>query len=159
MRQSAEKELEAFFTPLPACVRKELLYEPMSPQELLESLNGPYKAWELRPQLERILWQMPAEWNKYCQRHKQHAETLSPTAKMMDLLPPVGRAGAPRKDREAEKYAAALDSGKSLVEIAKEELKDELNDPKLSSDKKRNKVKQKADSIRKLVDSRRPNSE
>src|ERR1700688_1874742 len=102
---------------LPDCVRKALLYCPMSAQELLDSLQSPHKELELRPQLEAILRRIPTKWDDYRKSAKQHRGML---AEGMGLLPPKGRAGAPRKDEQAEQATLLQQRGMTYPQIAAE---------------------------------------
>jgi hypothetical protein len=143
--KSPEKELEEFLASKPAWMRR-VLQEDFSsflPDELLEWINNQDKVFELNRECEHILRKIPARWEDYRRRRKQNSRPL------VQMLVQKGRSGRPRKDSEAEEYAA-LHLSTSYSEIAKQRLKD----VPITGAKKREAVKKKADSIRHLVNSR-----
>lgn len=146
MPQSAEKELEQFLAALPACIQKALLYRPMSAEELLESLNSQHKEGELRSQLERILRRIPGALKEYRKRKNQDLREYGRWGHLRALK---GKPGRPRKDTEAEHFVS-LHSRKSYPEIAKQELRKELES---MSDKEAKKllVEKEAERIRQSV--------
>jgi len=124
-----EKVLEESLATLPALMQSFLQYDwsclndpSFSQKEVLEFCKWLQdKEPAVRQEYERILKRNRAKWNEYCRRAKQIEESTAPLFRTA----PKGQPGAPRKEREAKEYAA-LHPSKSYRQIAKEELKEEL---------------------------------
>lgn len=144
MPKSPEKELEEFLAPLPACVQKVLLYQPVSPQELLESVNSPHKESELRPQLECILRRRSREWDDYCRRAQHDREMREPLIEMLDPKLPKPIGGRPQKKKLAEK-ALRLAERMNNAQIAAELNKQPDSDGTATAESVRKLIKRYSD--------------
>lgn len=122
MSSDPESELEEFLAPLPAWLKAALEqkdYSFATVEEQLESINNPSRAFELRPEFERILCQIPAQWNAYSKRFRDRQREVHKTEEEL-LKVPKGRAGAPRKDALAKEANALHQAGKNYPQIATE---------------------------------------
>jgi hypothetical protein len=122
MSKKAEKELEDFLASKPAWMQRVLQadYSFSSKDEELEWINNQDKVIEQQPEFERILRQIPAQWQAYRKRLKQQSQ---PMLQMMGMLP-KGIPGR-RPDSKAEEYFALHANEASYSEIAKKELQAE----------------------------------
>lgn len=118
MSTNPKKELEKFLAPLAGCVQKRLLYQPLSPQDLLEWVNTQCDERELRTQIESLLRQIPSQWNEYCGRAHQEREERKLLREMIDVELPRGRAGRPCKESLAEEAAPLKQRGMNNYQIA-----------------------------------------
>jgi hypothetical protein len=135
--QTPQEELEQFLAALPSYMQKVLLYDSsMSEHENFDSLHSvsPFAesqlqklrlttGWqpetqtfnedELRPQLERILQRIPAEWKKYQRNAKKARDNFAawyaPT--------PRGKPGPKENTELAERIWKLDDDGKTNREI------------------------------------------
>lgn len=122
MSKSPENQLEEFLAPLPAWLKAALEqkdYSFATVEEQLESINNPSRAFELRPEFERILRLIPAQWNAYCKRFQDNLRKVRETEAQL-LNVPKGKPGAPRKDALAQEAVALRKAGKNFPQIATE---------------------------------------
>lgn len=122
MSKSPEKQLEEFLAPLPAWLKAQLEqreYSFSSVREQLESINNSGRVLELRPEFERLLRQIPAQWNEYCKRFNDQQRKIH-KIEVGFLKVPKGKAGAPRKDERARFAVALHEAGKNYPQIATE---------------------------------------
>jgi hypothetical protein len=120
--KKAQKELEEFLASKPAWMQRVLqaVFSFSSREEELEWIANQDKVIEQQPEFERILRQIPAQWQAYRKRLKQQSQ---PMLRMMGMLPK----GMPGRlpDSKAEKYFALHANDASYREIAKQELQAE----------------------------------
>jgi hypothetical protein len=122
MSKNPEKELEEFLAPLPpwlqaALEEKDYLFS--SVEENLEGINNQDRVIELRPEYERILRQIPAQWNEYSKRFRDNLRKTHETEEQF-LKVPKGIAGAPRNDALAREAFALRQAGRNLPQVAAE---------------------------------------
>jgi hypothetical protein len=123
MPKNPEKELEEFLAPLPAWLKAALEqkdYSFATVQENLEWINNQNRVTELRPEFERILRRIPAQWNEYCKRFRENQRRIHETEKRF-LNVPKGKPGRP-PDSKAQDYFEQHSGDSSYADIAKQEL-------------------------------------
>lgn len=127
MLKNPEKELEEFLAPLPAWLQaaiEERDYSFSSVDENLEWINNQGRVIELKPKYERILCQLPAEWNEYCRRFRERLRKIRETEEQF-LNVPKGKPGRPL-DCKGGNYLEQHSVDSSYADIAKQELLQEL---------------------------------
>jgi len=117
--KTPEEELEDFLASQPTWLRTVLegKYLFSSAQEQLEWIKNQDKVTELTPEYERILRQMPAQWNSYCKaRNKDFNDSKRTEAELLRLPKPF--VGRPREDILADEAAKLREAGLSYTQIA-----------------------------------------
>jgi hypothetical protein len=111
-----QQELEEFLASKPAWMQR-VLQEDISlfsPDELSEWNSNQDTVFELRPEYERILRQIPSDWKEYRKRQKQNCKPL------LRMLVSKEVSGRPRKTFLAEEAASLKRAGKNNPQIASE---------------------------------------
>jgi len=142
--KSPEKQLAEFLAPLPAWLKAKLEqkeYSFVSAQEELEWVQNQGRVFELKPEFERILDQIPAKWNEYCKRFNDQQQKIHKIEAQL-LNVPKGKPGAPRKVERAREAVALHKSRKNYPQIATE-LSKKYNE-KISSEAVRKWVERSA---------------
>jgi hypothetical protein len=114
---STDDELHAFLTQLPVWARRELMYYPMSAEDLLQSATSDLKTAELRGRFEEILRCNRQLWNEYCRRVQRQNQSVGALWKVFQYRP-KGIPGRSRKDGLAKEAHSLQHRGLSNPQIA-----------------------------------------
>lgn len=152
MPKSPKKQREEFLAPLQAWLKAALEareYSFSSVEEELEWIKNQDRVIELGPEFERILIQIPDQWNAYCKRFRDNLHEASEKEEEF-LKVPKGKAGAPRKFAQEQEAVALHQAGKNFPQIAaelsnkfKEEISSEAVRKKVERSRARTKSKKK----------------